>query len=225
MVFAKKGGCAGGPAFREGFEVSESPGSLFPFPPEEWITEGGVPSSGHERIILRTLASGLDQGLVVLDELERLVLINPNARRVFGPAGPWSTGAPVTEIPVPPQIRGEWLAFLGSGQVEKTVTTRVKLASGARTLALRFLKVRDRQGDPLSSLLLVREFTPPETAAGLLPEFRIELHNRLSAVAGLARELEEGQDLSERERREFLLLLRQETSELAARLEEPALAQ
>ncbi|MBP7147316.1 MAG: PAS domain-containing protein [Acidobacteria bacterium] len=113
----------------------------------------------REHEILRATAQSLEDGLLVADDADRVVLCNDAACELFGlPAA--AHGRSVREMEIPTAVRGAWLAFVASGRGESVQTARVSFGGGpARMLLLRFVRARAAHGAPIASVLIARDLS------------------------------------------------------------------
>jgi len=142
----------------------------------------------REREILRATTEMLDDGVLVVDDAERLVLANAAALALFGLNQSATHGRGLAELPLPSAVRGAWLAFLAGGQGASTQTARVTLDGAARSLLLRLFRVRAPRGTPLASALLVRDLTaraePDRRRSDFMAQVSHELRTPLASIHG-----------------------------------------
>ena len=144
--------------------------------------------AAREREILRATTEMLDDGVLVVDDAERLVLANAAALSLFGLDQSAAHGRGLAELPLPSAVRGAWLAFLAGGQGASTQTARVSLDGSARSLYLRLFRVRSPHGTPLASALVVRDLTaraePDRRRSDFMAQVSHELRTPLASIQG-----------------------------------------
>ena len=142
----------------------------------------------RERELLRTTTEMLDDGVLVVDDAERLVLANAAALSLFGLDQSAAHGRGLAELPLPSMVRGAWLAFLAGGQLTSTQTARVTLDGSARSLLLGLFRVRSPRGTPLASALLVRDLTAraehDRRRSDFMAQVSHELRTPLASILG-----------------------------------------
>ncbi len=178
----------------------------------------------QEKEILRATAACLDrEGLVVVDETERLVLVNQAARDLLGLREGELQGKLLVELPLPGDVRGTWLAFLAGPERTLSFTTRMAGPGGERTLLVRLARAWNSRGLPIASFLTVRELDGSEEGKHQRHEFleRIghELRTPLASIRGFLATLRAAPDLDEATRAEFLSILDQEAHRLERMVE------
>lgn len=144
--------------------------------------------AAREREILRATTEMLDDGVLVVDDAERLVLANAAALSLFGLDQSAAHGRGLAELPLPSAVRGAWLAFLAGGQGASTQSARVSLDGSARSLLLRLFRVRSPRGTPLASALVVRDLTaraePDRRRSDFMAQVSHELRTPLASIQG-----------------------------------------
>ena len=103
----------------------------------------------RERSILDSVARSLQDGIVVLDDTERVVLASASAERLLELEEGPRRGRPLVELPLPGPLRGEWLAFLASGESSSTQTVNLGAGERRRTLLAQFHDFFRRGGPQL----------------------------------------------------------------------------
>lgn len=176
----------------------------------------------REREILRATAEMLDDGVLVVDDAERLVLANAAALALFGLNQSATHGRGLAELPLPPAVRGAWLAFLAGGQGSSIQSARVTLDGAPRSLLLRLFRVRSPRGTPLASALLVRDLTLRAEAdrrrSDFMAQVSHELRTPLASIQGFVETmLDPG--LPAELQREFCTITLGETKRLGALIE------
>ncbi len=178
----------------------------------------------REKEILRATAACLDrEGLVVVDETERVVLVNQAARNLLDLREGELQGKLLVELPLPGEVRGTWLAFLSGAERTISFTTRVPGPGEERTLLVRLARAWNARGLPIASFLTVRELDGTEEGEHERHEFleRIghELRTPLASIRGFLATLRAAPDLDEETRGEFLGILDQEARRLERMVE------
>lgn len=142
----------------------------------------------RERELLRAAVAALDDGVLVVDDSERLLLANEAALALFGLNSSAAHGRSLAELPLPAAVRGAWLAFLAGGLPASTQSARVTLEAGPRALLLRLFRVRSPHGAPLASALLVRDLTaraePDHRRTDFMAQVSHELRTPLASIQG-----------------------------------------
>jgi len=176
----------------------------------------------REREILRATAEMLDEGVLVVDDAERLVLANAAALGLFGLSQSATHGRGLAELPLPAAVRGAWLAFLAGGQGSSIQSARVSLDGTPRSLLLRLLRVRSQRGTPLASALLVRDLTQRAEAdrrrSDFMAQVSHELRTPLASIQGFVETMLDP-SLPPELHREFCTIALGETRRLGALIE------
>jgi two-component system, OmpR family, phosphate regulon sensor histidine kinase PhoR len=176
-----------------------------------------------EREILRATAQALEDAVLVVDDAERLVLANASGRELFGLGSGEILGRSLTEIPLPPTVRGAWLAFLASGRKASTQTVRVAIGTQARTFLLRLARAHSARGVPLASMLVVRDLTrlaaPDRRKYDFITQLSHEMRTPLASIQGFAETLAGEPDLESDLRVEFCQIIQGETQRLSTLVE------
>ncbi len=180
-------------------------------------------AAARERELLRAVAATFDEPVLVLDDAERLLLANGAASRAFGLVETDAAGRSLAELPIPPAIRGSWLAFLASPKLEGSARIRVATADGQADLQLAMRRPRNRSGSPLGCVLVAGACTPDREAAAERKAFVLalghELRTPLVSIQGFAETLAGESDLDPALRREFTGIVLNETERLGRLVE------
>lgn len=180
-------------------------------------------SAMREREILRATCEALDDAALVVDDAERLVLANGAARRLFPIGGPEGMGRSLTEMGLPPSVRGAWFTFLASGRSAATQTARVTVGGETRTLLLRLGRAWSSRGVPLASMLVMRDLTrftgPDRQKFDFIAQVSHELRTPLAAIQGFIATVLADPDLDAELRTEFCQIVHDESQRLAALVE------
>lgn len=179
-------------------------------------------SARRDRELLRAVTGLLDDGVLVADDSERLVLANAAASALFPLSPSAAHGRTLAELPLPSAVRGAWLAFLAGGQRDSTQSARVVLDGEPRSLLLRLFRVRSPQGAPLASALLVRDLTaraePDRRRTDFMAQVSHELRTPLASIQGFVETMLD-RSLPEDLRHEFCTIALAEARRLGALIE------
>jgi two-component system phosphate regulon sensor histidine kinase PhoR len=177
----------------------------------------------RERGLLRATADAVDEGVMLVDDSERVVVINRAASGLFGLAPERAQGSALVELPLPGQVRGAWLAFVASDERSSAQTVELERDGETRTLLLRFFRTIGQRGATLGSLLSVRDLTGStdldRRCADFFRSVGRELRAPLQSVRGAGAVLSGQQELSPEARDELLATLQENAARLGDVLE------
>lgn len=175
------------------------------------------------RALLEATAEALGDGLIVLDDIERVVLVNGIAEQIFGVPRSISQGLSLGELDLPNPIRGAWFSLLGTQQSTCSATLRLDAPKGARTILFRISRVATADRMPMGSLLVARDLTalagPEQLRQDMLVSLAHELRTPLQSVQGFAETLVADPDLDAETAGGFHEVMLQESKRLRSAVE------
>lgn len=172
----------------------------------------------REKEMLRATTESIAEGVLVIDDSERLVLVNGTACQLLGLSE--ASGHALASVDLPGVLRGRWLAFLAGKQKFDSQTIEIELPTGAKTLLVQMAKVLTNQGVPMGSVMVVADakeegvlrFGRDELVGALSQKLRTPL----ASIRGFVATLLEEPDLDADVRREFHEILRKDTARLSS---------
>lgn len=177
----------------------------------------------RERSILDSVARSLQDGIVVLDDTERVVLASASAEKLLDLGEGPRRGRALVELALPGPLRGEWLAFLASGETSSTQTITLSAGGRRRALLTQFGRASSPSGAPLGSVLLVRDLTTIRRSERARTEgmrqITHELRTPMQSIRGFAKVLSHDPELPEETRLEFCRCIEQESIRLGRAIE------
>ncbi|GEM_PF-5313254 len=170
-------------------------------------------SAQREREIIRATTEALEQGVIVVDDSERLIVLNAAASKLLDLPVDQSHGHSLTDLPLPSGFRGRWLAFLAGAKDSES--SEVLLERGGESLRLQadFRRVRSIRRVPMGSLCILypKEDSLDASACASMARLGHDLRTPLTSVQGFVDALLGEPDIDVGTRTEFLEIVAKES--------------
>mgnify|MGYP001800592418 FL=1 len=188
----------------------------------ERYEEQNIEELTAEKAKLESLVSTIADGAILLDADMNLVLANVAARRMLG----WGTNGPLSGNmldQLQPEVRAQIAPSLSqatTGEAHEGNEFRISIMEGTRTIRVVLNTVLDQSRENVKGLAITlqditREVALNEAKSSFISNVSHELRTPLFNIKSFIETLHEyGEDLSDKERKEFLATANNETDRL-----------
>lgn len=188
----------------------------------ERYEEQNIEELTAEKAKLESLVSTIADGAILLDANTNLVLANVAARRMLG----WGTGTTLSGNmldQLQPEVRAQLapsLSQAATGEAHEGNEFRISLMEGTRTIRVVLNAVLDQSRENVKGLAITlqditREVALNEAKSSFISNVSHELRTPLFNIKSFIETLHEyGEDLSDKEKKEFLATANNETDRL-----------
>ncbi len=176
----------------------------------------------REKEILRATTESIEEAVLVVDDSERLVLINQSAAQLLDLPVAANQGQPLANVTLPGLLRGQWLAFLAGAEPTAVAELSLLVGSKLRHVLVQMARVVSVRGTPLGSVMVVTDLSTEARAvesAECFAALSHELRTPLASIQGFISTLLSDRSLDPKLQREFYEILQRDASRLGQLVE------